>query len=313
MDNPSTFGQTQRRNPGFLRMHTGTGPFRKGLISMKPRVLLLAALLCLSGCSQPRDPRTHEIAVIAREEGSGTRSAFASLTGMEAPGGDATLETAEISNSTAVVTLTVSGDPCAIGYVSLGALSSRVKPLKVDGVPPTAEALRSGRYGLYRPFSVCVRTERLTALETDFLGYLQSPQAREVLTAEGYIPPDSPAEDYAPEDVHGALRISGSTSVAAVMEVLVQQYRAIHPDVTADLQQTGSGAGIAATLEGTCRIGMSSRALTEAELSQGLTEIPIALDGIAVIVHPENPVEDVSLETLRNIFTGGYTRWSELP
>lgn len=280
---------------------------------MKPRILLLAALLFLSGCTHPRDPRTHEIAVIAREEGSGTRSAFAALTGMESQGGDKTAASAEISNSTAVVTLTVSGDPCAIGYVSLGALSSRVKPLQVDGVSPTPEALQAGRYGLFRPFSVCFREDRLTALDADFLSFLQSPQARKILTAEGYIAPSIPEQDYLPSEVHGTLRISGSTSVAAVMEVLVQQYRALHPAVTADLQQTGSGAGIAATLEGTCQIGMSSRALTDTELSQGLTEVPIALDGIAVIVHPENPVENVSLETLRMIFTGEYTRWSQLP
>lgn len=212
-----------------------------------------------------------------------------------------------------MVTLTVSGDPCAIGYVSLGALSSRIKPLQVDGVAPTSEALRTGSYGLYRPFSVCFREEQLTALDMDFLSYLQSAQAREVLTAEGYIAPPTPEQDYFPAEVSGTLRISGSTSVAAVMEVLVQQYRALHPAVTADLQQTGSGAGISAALEGTCQIGMSSRALTDTELSQGLTEVPIALDGIAVIVHLENPVDNVTLETLRMIFTGEYTHWSQLP
>lgn len=288
-------------------------PIRKGLITTKLRVLLLALLLLLSGCGPSRDPHTHEIAVIAREEGSGTRGAFAALTGMEIFGGDSTLDTAEISNSTAVVTLTVAGDPCAIGYVSLGALGSGVKPLRVDGVFPSAKALQTGDYGLYRPFSVCFRSDRLTALEMDFLQYLQSSAAREVLTDEGYLSPAAAAAAYTPNSVSGHLSISGSTSVAAVMEVLVQQYQALHPNVTADLQQTGSGAGIAAAAEGSCQIGMSSRTLTEAELSQGLTEVPIALDGIAVIVHPENPLEDVSLETLRLIFTGGYTHWSQVP
>lgn len=288
-------------------------PIRKGLVTTKLRTLLLAALLLLSGCGPSRDPRTHEIAIIAREEGSGTRGAFAALMGMEVSGGDSTLDTAEISNSTAVVTLTVAGDPCAIGYVSLGALSPDVKPLRVDGVFPSAEAVSQGAYGLYRPFSVCFRAERLTALESDFLQYLQSPAAREIIAAEGYLPPAADPVPYIPALVSGHLSISGSTSVAAVMEILAQHYRALHPGVTTDLQQTGSGAGIAAAAEGSCQFGMSSRTLTEAELSQGLTEVPIALDGIAVIVHPENPLEDVSPETLRNIFTGGYTRWSQVP
>ena len=109
------------------------------------------------------------------------------------------------------------------------------------------------------------------------------------------------------------MSISGSTSVAAVMEVLVQHYREMHPQVTIDLQQTGSGAGIAAALEGTSDIGMSSRALYESELSQGLTEIQIALDGIAVIVNRENPLNDLPVQTLRRIFTGEYSYWSDIP
>ena len=280
---------------------------------MKKRCVLLSLLLLLSGCAAPRDPSTSEISVIAREEGSGTRAAFAALTGMEGSGSDATVQTAEISNSTAVVILTVSGDPCAIGYVSLGALSTRVKAVTINGAAPTAESIRSGDYGLYRPFSVCFRAERLSDLGTDFLRYLESRQAQAVIEAEGYISPRSGSEDYIPSPVSGNLSLSGSTSVAAVMEVLIQHYQAYHPDVTVDLQQTGSGAGIAAALEGASEIGLSSRSLQEAELSQGLTEVPIAMDGIAVIVNRANPLEDLSIPTLQKIFTGTYTRWSELP
>lgn len=280
---------------------------------MKRRFILLSLLLLCSGCAAPRDPGSAEISVIAREEGSGTRAAFASLTGMEDAGGDATAQTAEISNSTAVVILTVSGDPCAIGYVSLGALSDRVKAVSIDGVAPTAEAIRSGDYGLYRPFSVCFREANLSPLGQDFLRYLESRQARDVIEAEGYISPRSAAEDYVPGQVGGNLSLSGSTSVAAVMEVLIQHYQTYHPNVTIDLQQTGSGAGIAAALEGASEIGLSSRALQGSELSRGLTEVPIAMDGIAVIVNRENPVEELSIPMLKKIFTGAYTRWSELP
>lgn len=273
----------------------------------------MAALLFLSGCAQGRDPHTAEIAIVSREEGSGTRGAFAALTGMELQGGDSTAETAEISNSTAVVMLTVAGDPASIGYVSLGSLSDQVKALKIDGVAPSEAAIQAGSYDLYRPFSVCVREDRLTPLAQDFLHYLKSRQAQAIIMTEGYIPPAYAPADYTPGELNGTLSISGSTSVAAVMEVLIQHYRALHPNVTIDLQQTGSGAGIAAALEGTCDIGMSSRALHESELSQGLTEIQIALDGIAVIVNHENPLDDVSIQTLRQIFTGAYTHWSDIP
>jgi phosphate transport system substrate-binding protein len=79
-----------------------------------------------------------------------------------------------------------------------------------------------------------------------------------------------------------------------------------------DIQQTGSSAGILGAIEGTCQIGMTSRSLTQAEKDQGLTEYPLALDGIAVIVHPENPVEDLTRDQLRAVFSGQVTRWKDL-
>ena len=96
------------------------------------------------------------------------------------------------------------------------------------------------------------------------------------------------------------------------MEKLAEAYRAINPDVTIDIQQTGSGAGITATADGTCEIGMSSRALKDEELSQGITEEQIALDGIAVIVNQENGIEGLTSEQIRQIFVGDITNWAEL-
>lgn len=96
------------------------------------------------------------------------------------------------------------------------------------------------------------------------------------------------------------------------MMELAEAYRSWNPGVTIDVQQTGSGAGITATLEGTCEIGMSSRDLKAEELAQGLTSVQIALDGIAVIVNQENPVTGLTTQQIRDIFLGNVTRWSEL-
>jgi phosphate transport system substrate-binding protein len=84
----------------------------------------------------------------------------------------------------------------------------------------------------------------------------------------------------------------------------------LHPEISIDIQGGGSSAGILAAQSGTAAIGMSSRALKEEERS--LTDIVIARDGLAIVVHPSNPVGDLSIEQVRDIYTMTVTKWSEL-
>ena len=253
-----------------------------------------------------------DITVISREEGSGTRGAFVELMGIEDDDGDHTTETAEISNSTSVVTQTVAGNTSAIGYISLGSLNDTVKAIKVDGVDATVENIKAGTYPVSRPFELCYKEENLTDLGKDFIAFIMSADGQKIIDEEGYIAMDEEAEAYTGSGMSGTLSHNGSTSVSPVMEVLAEAYRAINPDVTIDIQQTGSGAGITATIDGSCEIGMSSRALTEEELGEGLTEEQIALDGIAVIVNTENSVTDLTSEQIRQIFVGEITNWADL-
>lgn len=97
------------------------------------------------------------IAVISREEGSGTRGAFVELTGVEVDKVDKTVATAEISSSTAVVMQTVAGNKAAIGYISLGSLDNTVKAVKVDGVEATADNVKNGTYPICRPFNIATK------------------------------------------------------------------------------------------------------------------------------------------------------------
>lgn len=253
-----------------------------------------------------------DITVISREEGSGTRGAFIELMGIEDDDGDHTTDTAEISNSTSVVTQTVAGNTSAIGYISLGSLNDTVKAVKVDGVEATVDNIKAGSYAVSRPFEICYKEENLTDLGGDFISYIMSAEGQKIIASEGYIAVDEAAESYTGSGMSGTLSLNGSTSVAPVMEVLAEAYRAINPDVTIDIQQTGSGSGITATIDGSCEIGMSSRALKDDELDEGLTEEQLALDGIAVIVNQDNGVTDLSSEQIRQIFTGEITNWSEL-
>lgn len=110
----------------------------------------------------------------------------------------------------------------------------------------------------------------------------------------------------------GTVSTDGSTSMEKVIGALGEAYEENNPGVTFTYNPTGSGSGITAVAEGRCDIGLSSRNLKEEEKAQGLTETVLALDGIAVIVNPDNPVNDLDLETIGKIYTGEITNWKDI-
>ena len=104
----------------------------------------------------------------------------------------------------------------------------------------------------------------------------------------------------------------GSTSMEKVIGALGEAFEADNSGTTFTYNPTGSGSGITAVLEGRCDIGLSSRALKDDEKAQGLTETVLAYDGIAIIVNPENTVEDLTVDQIASIYTGEITNWSEV-
>ena len=104
----------------------------------------------------------------------------------------------------------------------------------------------------------------------------------------------------------------GSTSMEKVINSLGESFMAMNKDVKFTYNPTGSGSGIQAVSEGRCDIGLSSRALKDDEKASGLVETVVALDGIAMIVNPENPVSDLTVEQIADIYTGKITNWSEV-
>ena len=104
----------------------------------------------------------------------------------------------------------------------------------------------------------------------------------------------------------------GSTSMEKVIGALGEAFEAENSGTTFTYNPTGSGSGITAVLEGRCDIGLSSRALKDDEKAQGLTETVLAYDGIAIIVNPENTVEDLTVDQIASIYTGEITNWSEV-
>lgn len=120
------------------------------------------------------------------------------------------------------------------------------------------------------------------------------------------------ASDTPAASVSGTVSTDGSTSMEKVIGALSESYMAANKDVTVNYNPTGSGAGITAVQEGTCDIGLSSRALKDEEKAAGLKETVLAYDGIAIIVHPDNPISDLSIEQIAKLYTGEITNWKDV-
>ena len=140
--------------------------------------------------------------------------------------------------------------------------------------------------------------------------------SQEVQSAEESKTEESAAEESQEGgetvDLSGTVSTNGSTSMESVIGILSEQFMADNPDVTVTYDPTGSGTGIEAASSGSADIGLSSRALKDEETAAGLEGTTVALDGIAIIVNAENPVEDLSVEQIAGLFTGATADWSEV-
>lgn len=259
------------------------------------------------------DP-SKEINVCSREDGSGTRGAFIELFGVEQKNDagekvDYTTDDAAITQSTGVMMTTVSQDEYAIGYISLGSLDNSVKSVDIDGVEATVENIKSGNYKIARPFNIATKDD-ISDVAKDFITFIMSADGQAVIADNGYI--SSEGEAYESTKQSGKITVAGSSSVTPVMEKLKEAYEAINPDVTVEINQSDSTTGMNSAMEGICDIGMASRELKDSELAGGLTPTVIAMDGITVIVSNDNPVENLTSEQVKNVYTGDITTWDSL-
>ena len=267
-----------------------------------------------TSCTEEKWNKNSSINVLSREDASGTRGAFIELFGVEKKNAqgkkvDYTTDEASITNSTAVMLTTVAGNKYAIGYVSLGSLSSSVKAVKIDGVSATVDNINNGSYKIARPFNVAVRNNLSNAAQ-DFLNYILSSDGQNIIAANKYIKVPA-ANSYSASGISGKIVVAGSSSVSPVMEKLIEAYKALNPSVQIELQTSDSTTGVINAIDGTCDIGMASRALKDSEKEKGVREVTIAIDGIAVIINNDNPVESLKKSDVEGIFTGKINSWSE--
>ena len=279
---------------------------KKFLCAIMTMVLMMTSAFALAD----------EINVISREDGSGTRGAFIELFGIVQKNEagekiDCTTDECDITNSTSVMMTSVSGNDCAIGYISLGSLNDTVKALAIDGTEASVENIKAGTYNVARPFNIATLAETSKAAQ-DFITFIMSAEGQAVIESNGYIAVVENAPAFEGGKVSGKIVIAGSSSVTPVMEKLTEAYMTINPNVEIELQQSDSSSGMTSTRDGVCDIGMASRALKDSEIEAGLTPMTIAMDGIAVIVSNDNPVDGLTSEQVRNIYMGEITDWSEV-
>lgn len=113
-------------------------------------------------------------------------------------------------------------------------------------------------------------------------------------------------------ELKGTVVITGSTSVEGILLDMIDEFQAINPDVKINYTGTGSSAGIQDAIDGINSMGTSSRKLKDAEIEKGLSFDAFAYEGIAAVVHPSNPIKDISVENLAKIYCGQITNWREL-
>ncbi len=266
---------------------------------------LVAWGLTACGGSQPSLPDLSalgEIHAIAREEGSGTRAEFESLVGTDEKGA------VQVALSTGEVESLITADSNAIGYLAFSAVSTPdIKLISVDSVLPQEQTIRDNRYPLCRNYYLAYLGEP-DALTTDFLAYVMSAGQGQV--ADFCIPVHTPSH-FLSDRSSGTVTITGSTSVAPLMEQLAADYMTYNPNASIRIEATDSSSGLTAAIRGECDLAMSSRSLKDYE-AELLEYQAIAYDAIAVAVSQTSPLTNLSLSQLKGIYNGDFDRWTDV-
>lgn len=304
----------------------------------KLKILSLVCALLLTLPLSSCHPVRKQITVVIREAGSGTREGFdLSVTNgvhflqERDESGKKIYRSARdavVQTKSGAVLSSVAYDRNAIGYLSVSSVSDLVKVVSVNGILPTDEAVASRAYPITRPYVIMTtRARPLSPLAADFLHFLKSEHGRTYAAEAGCVfladpsaraNPDAapiPIVDYEPQSVlpAGKLLIRGSTSLERLITSAARAYAALYGGNASelfDLQLEGSSIGqksVENDLSGNV-IGLSSVAVN----ADGIESFNLCLDAIAVVVHPENTVSDLTLDELYAIFSGEIRHFDEL-
>ncbi|MCL1792956.1 MAG: substrate-binding domain-containing protein [Oscillospiraceae bacterium] len=277
--------------------------------------LALALALVLGACESGSFDKTKNITVLAREDGSGTKTAFMELIGLK---GKADPAGVIIQTGTAGVLAEVKSNSAAIAYESLGYVTSDVKALKVGGMEATVANVKNGSYKISRPLSVVYKESSLgDAANKAFFEFLQSDDAQKIISSDGYVSIIDQASAYTVDgSLSGQIDVSGSTSLQPLMIKLAAEFENLQSNVKVNVSGGGSGTGYQNAEEGVSAFGMISEEFA-AEKAPSCTHSVVCKDGIAVIVNKSNPLDNITMDELKNIYdeeadSSAITKWDEL-
>lgn len=275
-------------------------------------LLLLTTIIGISGCQSQGFISDSKITVISREDGSGTRGAFTHLLGIyDKDKVDNTTIDADVFQSTGAILSSVSANKYAIGYVSYGVLNHDVKALEIDHIAISKETIKNNSYKISRSFGLVSHKNNQNLVAQDFIQFILSQQGQQIIEHAKYMAVDQPVA-FNSTSPKGKVTISGSSSVAPVIEKLKEAYLKINPHASIEINQSDSTSGVENALQQISDIGMISRDLTDKEKSQPLQSTTIAIDALAIIVNTDNPIHNLSQQQIRDIYQGQITNWQDL-
>ena len=302
-------------------------------------VIMLMLLVVLTACtkdSQDTFDEKSNITIYTRDTTSGTRDGFMNGIGFQeaAKSDDVLVEGFVIKDNTAILNaMTI--DHYGIGYVSLSSVNDEVKGLSFEGVAPSEANVMNNTYGLKRPFNWMIRADgdfpstEVEALVKAFVAFLGTTDAADIINNAGAIALsttttwDSIKANHpitSQDNSSLTVRFGGSDSIQKVAEALTQAFSAKAGDFVAEHDHTGSGDGWKRTNGDTKDqtvgkdVGFASRVFTTSELSNADESQygQLAWDAIVVIVHTNNPITNMTADTLKKIYEGTYTTWSDV-
>jgi ABC-type phosphate transport system substrate-binding protein len=280
-------------------------------------LLLVTTLSPLVGCGAG-----DKIIRVSRQNNSGTYHYF-----REAVLGENEFKLGSIdqSGSKDVVEL-VSKTPNAIGYSGMGYATDEVKMLKVakdsEAIAPTVENALDGSYPLARPLNIYILGEAEGAVK-HYLEWIKSDEGQAIVTEIGYVPaPGAGGPPPSEDPPEGSIKISGSDTMVNLAQAWAETYSMKYPQVRPEVSGGGSGVGIAGLIDGSVQMANASRdmkaeeaKLAEEKQGNAPTVHVVALDALAVYVHKENPVTEITIADLAQIYGDGGTivDWSQVP
>jgi len=263
-----------------------------------------------------------DIALISREEGSGARGAFEELVGVnqEDDGSDSMSENAIILQGNGGVLAGVAETDAGITYIAYASFANAgdtLRGLNVNGVAPTTVNMLSGAFPLVREFNFvyqpAVRAEN--EIVDAFILFASSTEGLEVLARLGAVvdaAAGAPFDASVFGQLSGTMTFGGSTSTEATALALIEEFETFFPNVSISYDPTGSGAGINGAIQGDLDLGFASREVRASELEQGINGVTYALDGLVVVVNPNNDITDITTEQLQEIWLGNITDWNQI-